>query len=186
VAAHRASVLATTTGVKSCRGCGVVFPLGEFPPDKKSPHLGAARCWDCTRERRRAYYRNDPETAKALVKRRADSMRDQLRQYSREWYEANRERAIRDQYVHKARRRARQANAECGCVTEPALRLMAEMLGSKCVYCGDPFEHWDHAVPLSRGGLHCLDNLVPACAPCNLRKRTQTQEEFMAQAGLIS
>jgi 5-methylcytosine-specific restriction endonuclease McrA len=31
--------------------------------------------------------------------------------------------------------------------------------------------HIDHVVPLSAGGRHSLDNLVLACAPCNLSKR---------------
>lgn len=34
----------------------------------------------------------------------------------------------------------------------------------------------DHVVPLSRGGLDCLANIVPACRECNTRKRTQAAE----------
>lgn len=42
----------------------------------------------------------------------------------------------------------------------------------QCRYCGDrhgPF-HMDHVRPASWGGETTLDNLVTACAPCNLRK----------------
>ncbi|KPC89921.1 hypothetical protein ADL27_38570 [Streptomyces sp. NRRL F-6602] len=39
-----------------------------------------------------------------------------------------------------------------------------------CVYCGGPYEHIDHVTPLSRGGEHSIDNLVPACGECNLQK----------------
>ena len=40
-----------------------------------------------------------------------------------------------------------------------------------CQYCGDKRElTFDHLVPRSRGGLTRWDNVVTACAPCNLRK----------------
>ncbi len=40
-----------------------------------------------------------------------------------------------------------------------------------CQYCGDDEDlTFDHLVPRSRGGLTRWDNVVTACAPCNLRK----------------
>ncbi len=43
-----------------------------------------------------------------------------------------------------------------------------------CQYCGDPFPAhdltFDHVIPRSRGGRTTWDNVVTACAPCNLRK----------------
>ncbi len=36
----------------------------------------------------------------------------------------------------------------------------------------------DHVVPLSKGGEHSEDNLVPACAPCNLSKGNKTGAAF--------
>ena len=44
--------------------------------------------------------------------------------------------------------------------------------GRKCVYCGceeGPF-HLDHVKPVSAGGAGSPDNLVVACASCNLSK----------------
>jgi 5-methylcytosine-specific restriction endonuclease McrA len=68
-------------------------------------------------------------------------------------------------------RRARAANAVCehgpGCVNRD---VVAEIRHANCFYCGQTAEHADHFVPLARGGKHCVDNLVPACAPCNLSK----------------
>ena len=29
---------------------------------------------------------------------------------------------------------------------------------------------WDHVQPLAKGGAHTVDNLRPACNPCNVRK----------------
>jgi len=44
-----------------------------------------------------------------------------------------------------------------------------------CYICGTPVWrgvnlHMDHVVSIARGGVHCADNLRPACAACNLRK----------------
>ena len=43
-----------------------------------------------------------------------------------------------------------------------------------CQYCGDAFPAheltFDHVVPRSRGGRTTWENVVSACAPCNLRK----------------
>lgn len=55
-----------------------------------------------------------------------------------------------------------------------------EALGlTDCVYCGSPYEHADHVIPLSRGGAHSRDNLVPACAACNLSKGAKLLEEWL-------
>jgi len=39
----------------------------------------------------------------------------------------------------------------------------------------------DHRIPLSRGGSNFIDNIVPACRPCNLRKHTLTEAQFRAR-----
>jgi 5-methylcytosine-specific restriction endonuclease McrA len=51
-----------------------------------------------------------------------------------------------------------------------------------CYYCeaalfGTEF-HIDHIVPLTRGGLHNLNNLCAACPSCNVRKRARLLDEF--------
>lgn len=50
-----------------------------------------------------------------------------------------------------------------------------------CQYCGDHFPRThltiDHILPRSRGGSDTWDNLVLACAACNLKKRDRTPEE---------
>ena len=43
-----------------------------------------------------------------------------------------------------------------------------------CQYCGDGEDlTFDHLVPRSRGGLTRWDNVVAACAPCNLTQGRQ-------------
>ena len=51
--------------------------------------------------------------------------------------------------------------------------------GWRCVYCGSSGGRLtlDHVVPRSRGGDSVWENVVTACAPCNLRKGDRTLEE---------
>ena len=51
--------------------------------------------------------------------------------------------------------------------------------GWRCVYCGTSSGRLtlDHVVPRSRGGESIWENVVTACAPCNLRKGNRTLEE---------
>jgi 5-methylcytosine-specific restriction endonuclease McrA len=42
----------------------------------------------------------------------------------------------------------------------------------RCHYCGtDGKMTLDHVIPLSKGGKHTIDNVVPACPRCNSKKR---------------
>lgn len=44
--------------------------------------------------------------------------------------------------------------------------------GNSCAYCGTQSERLeiDHYIPLSKGGTHTQDNVVPACRSCNAKK----------------
>ncbi|MDP1667814.1 HNH endonuclease [Phaeovulum sp.] len=51
----------------------------------------------------------------------------------------------------------------------------------RCQYCGAPSDlTFDHVVPRSRGGVTSWENVVAACAPCNLRKANKS----LRQAGM--
>ena len=54
-----------------------------------------------------------------------------------------------------------------------------------CQYCGSGQElTFDHVLPRSRGGRTTWENIVTACAPCNLRKGGRTPREAqMTPAG---
>ena len=41
----------------------------------------------------------------------------------------------------------------------------------RCFYCGNKATQADHIVPISGGGRDILENLVPACRLCNIKKR---------------
>lgn len=57
--------------------------------------------------------------------------------------------------------------------------LVFERDGYACVYCGSGADlHVDHVHPVILGGGHEMENLVTACAPCNLSKGSKTVAEW--------
>lgn len=79
------------------------------------------------------------------------------------------------------RRRANKREADCGCVTSDALKLVVEAYGNACVYCAGPVEHIDHLAPLARGGQHCIENLRPSCGSCNTSKNATDLDDWLAR-----
>lgn len=64
-------------------------------------------------------------------------------------------------------------------VLDSDLRRLAERHRGRCAYClVAPFEHWDHVIPVARGGRHSIGNLLPSCARCNLKKQAKFVVEF--------
>ena len=120
-------------------------------------------------------------------------------QYWRKWDAANREKryaAVRawasrnpeklEGYWLTSRqsRRAREAAAPGEFTVDQAQALLVEQ-GGCCAYCrADVRLSLDHKTPLSRGGSNGIENLQWLCISCNSRKRTRTDEEYRALAGI--
>ena len=63
----------------------------------------------------------------------------------------------------------------------PAMRTeMAWRAADPCVYCGRPAQHWDHMHSRHRGGHNATENLIRACKPCNVNKRTLSPLHYLA------
>lgn len=95
-----------------------------------------------------------------------------------EIHAARRAVAVQAQRRKEAARALRLAQQECPerCVNSAA---RAKLLTRPCVYCGGISEQIDHVVPLSQGGIHCIDNLVPSCSSCNYAKGAKSIVEFL-------
>jgi len=59
-----------------------------------------------------------------------------------------------------------------GTMTAAAWQSLIAFFGHLCAYCHQRFIRLeqDHVVPLSKGGMHNTDNVVPACRSCNAAK----------------
>lgn len=60
--------------------------------------------------------------------------------------------------------------------------------GMQCAYCGCPLTevHVDHVVPVSHGGAHRIDNILPVCKHCNSSKNNKPLEEWMGASPSFS
>lgn len=78
-----------------------------------------------------------------------------------------------------ARRRASKSGAKGSWTYEEWLDLL-DAYGHTCAYCGvkDSKLTQDHVVPLSRGGSNYIENILPACFPCNRSKRDKLVVEW--------
>lgn len=112
---------------------------------------------------------------------------------SREWYYANRERAIAtalawikghptEALAHAHKTRAKRADAFSD-VTPDELRELWARFGGRCAYCDAPATELDHVVPLSKSGDNTAQNLVPACFECNRSKAAKFPDAWLLEQG---
>jgi 5-methylcytosine-specific restriction endonuclease McrA len=142
------------------------------------------------REYGRAWIRRNPEKAREAMRRWRKNHPDKHAAESRERYARDPKKvqritdaspnraAVRRAMAH--RRRGRLRGAPSFSATE-WIALVA-IYGGRCAYCGEirPLQI-DHRVPIARGGSNMIENILPACGPCNQRKATLTEEEFRAR-----
>ena len=126
----------------------------------------------------RKYMRSEKRKAYALEYKKSGKRTEVLKRYN----ESKKRRVVRRRYNQssggreKARqydqeRRARLAGVESN-FTQRDWELLKDMYGGMCAYCYETNVELvqDHIEPISAGGAHVFDNIVPACEPCNRSK----------------
>lgn len=114
----------------------------------------------------------------------------------RAWRKKNPERAaaIRERSYAKTsrayyalaarKRKALKMNAPGRGVTAQDWAEILELFGGKCAYClTADATSMDHVVPITRGGAHDPENIVPACKSCNCSKNNKSLLRFVASGG---
>jgi len=89
-------------------------------------------------------------------------------------------------YKHK-----RRAIEKDGNVTQAQIKELISNT-KKCYWCNCNINnkdrlsfHVDHYIPLSKGGLHSIDNLVISCPTCNLTKNAKDPYKFAIEKGRL-
>lgn len=143
-----------------------------------------AAYYQANRERILAYQADfrvaNKERLAAASKAYREKNKEKLAARRRVWIEQNREQVNAALRRGTHRRRARKLSQVRGEVTGRDLRRILLHYRSECAYCKSPLGrfHWDHVIPLSRGGDHAIGNLVPACGPCNQSKGAKLVTEW--------
>jgi len=111
-----------------------------------------------------------------LIKARSAAYRAANPEHSRDvtqaWQDAHPERMLEISRQQHGRRRARKHGAV---VTKADYRAILAEFGMVCHICGLDILtrtdlHFDHVIPLSKGGAHSPANIRPSHASCNMRK----------------
>lgn len=159
---------------KRCGACGQMRAFADYYRDQRHRHGLYSWCKECFRAHGRATY--DPAEARERHHRwrQRPESREVERAKTRRWREANPEHFARLNREAQARRRVDP--------TAPIdyAALLAEH-GHVCHICGDAIEgelHFDHVIPLARGGAHSADNIRPAHGRCNRWKKDRLMAEL--------
>lgn len=196
--------------MKSCADCKLHFPLTEFysysngsprPHCKPCHKLRSQRYAKEHRAQRRATYKkwydNHPEERSAAWARKYSVHRTQILSWHAARYERDPAAVLKRNKTYRTtergrlvnrmvskRRRARKANAECVHISLTELQALHVRFDGMCAWCPSHGTTLDHVVPLARGGMHAIGNLVPCCSSCNSKKNARDPQDWAALAGV--
>jgi 5-methylcytosine-specific restriction endonuclease McrA len=122
-------------------------------------------------EARRAY--NAAHRAENAAWREAH--REERAVYMAEWRAAHPSSVTESRQKHRAKRRGARLCEHPACLTVGPAALAWRTHEHACYLCGIPLRDiaLDHVLPIAKGGVHCAENLRPACLPCNQHKHTR-------------
>lgn len=111
------------------------------------------------RNRERNQHRN-----RLRRKRNSRQFRDRIQR----WRQVNRDKVRAYYHVRESRKRNLPA-----VFTREQWRSCKQYFNNACAYCGRPLKRLcqDHFIPMSKGGVYAMSNIVPACRSCNSSKR---------------
>lgn len=99
---------------------------------------------------------------------------DRYRAYWQSWKTANKEAERVADKNSKSKRRAQKLGNGLGVgVSLRDWQRLVRRFGGRCAYCGGdtgPEPAQDHVIPLAKGGLHSIGNVLPVCTFCNCTK----------------
>lgn len=176
----------------------------RYAADPEPPKARAA-AWhaehrEVANERRGAYYRAHRHEHRVKAREWEAAHTQEIKAYKKAYYAAHRTEILarvaaynlarpdKRREGHRKSKALRRGGAVCthvSCLALGAAELAWQLGRHVCYLCGTPVWqgvnlHMDHVVPVARGGVHCADNLRPACATCNASKKAQTLEEYLA------
>lgn len=135
--------------------------------------------------------KNNPDYNKEKHLRYKDSHNE----YCKKWYAKNKEKSrenkrkwAKTENGKICRKRNVMRRRKESTITKSQLKELKQKSNNKCYWCGCNIKneyHFDHYVPLAKGGTNCIENLVLSCPPCNLNKKAKDPHEFAMSLGRL-
>lgn len=164
---------------KTCTRCAQALAISKFSPVARGLHGVRSWCKSCSAAYRREHYL-EVRDREILV---ATLYQQNHRQHARAWSKASRSRTIetRRNYRHRNREKVRGWNMRYsarkrGASTDEIVDYATIYQRDKgiCHICHNPAPksrlHFDHVIPVSKGGAHTMGNIKVSHARCNLKK----------------
>lgn len=145
-------------------------------------------------EKGKRYRMLHPETSRENVRRWAAKNKDRIAAsdrarreanpdkhsfYFKRWRLANPAKSLERSHRYRARKRAATVDKEG---VEKLMHAVFVTPFQLCFYCSEVVVkgrlHFDHVLPITKGGTHEPDNLVVSCPRCNHSKRERTLAEW--------
>lgn len=184
---------------KTCSGCGLEKPIGEFGKNKGGKFGVRSTCKTCVSIRAAAWYANNRElansrnakwyannrerhNARVSAKRAENPMK--WREYRAAYHAAHPEKSRLAHHV----RRAKEHSVGGRLSDDIAKKLMVRQRGKCACGCGKPLGtgyHLDHRMPMALGGTNTDDNIQLLRKTCNLQKGAKHPIEFMQSKGFL-
>jgi len=157
---------------------------GTYPQRREAilARLRAKPISEEQRIRRKAYLRqwhlsNHP---KVLVSRRKWTASGKEKICQDKWRKQNPGKIIASRHKRRALKKAATINLKS---IERWIQSVRSKPTAVCYYCQKSIPskkiHFDHIIPLSRGGAHSVENLCVSCQPCNNRKHAKSVQAFV-------
>jgi len=138
-------------------------------------------------------YINNKEQKLKVRKEYVEKNPEKIKQQQRNWYLKNKDSKNKKgcEYVknnklkHNIASEKRRSNKNNSCdksINEFSILEMMETQLGKCVYCKIDIKekfHIDHIIPLSKNGLHIIQNIQLLCPTCNISKGSKSNDEFI-------
>lgn len=168
--------------MSSCKACktAAIYAWREKNPERWLAYIREETKRPHRAEKIKAYRLSERGRAMALARERKPSTKAMRAAY----LAANPDKAASYNKNRSLRHRARRP---IGTVSAEAWAEIKTKHNGRCCYCNRKVANltMDHVVPISAGGLHREDNIVPACRPCNSRKKDQAPLHFAAKMGRL-
>lgn len=194
---------------KKCPKCGQLKDIGEFYKNKTRRDGFSVYCKDCITNYSHDYYEKNTEECKERLNKWRKANSEYVKERDKKYREENpdiefkkqqryrethkeqlylkgkkyREEHL-DYFYNKAReRKLSQKKVSDGTVTLEYEHFLFDEQNGKCAYCGcdlnESGKHLDHIIPISRGGLHTINNVHWTCPTCNMSKGDKLEDEWL-------
>ena len=167
--------------MKTCPSCGSEYPATTEFFYKRSNGTLYRKCKKC-------HIAKVMETSGEWQKNNRDKVAEYGRRYHRKHPEVNpaKSRLYRKRHPEAIKARntnahARRRGANCN-HTRERLDFIYDYQRGRCFYCMSQLDdhfHWDHFIPLAKGGTNDWTNMVASCPRCNRAKSDQMPEDYL-------